>query len=189
MNGVFCFFRSPIISYSGLTVSGGGSIRARAAALRRTGRLQISVRGLGKAIRLIALIQGTFSETPGLFSSLVHLALKMKLNASCRQVPAASDGALLSASFVDQPRAALPYVAVRRKRHRRTVFHLLIAAVEPHKQAQESVTGCYITCNAAAAALVSRWWRECSVLLVGNAQFCHHCCGWYRRLRDCLLLI
>lgn len=116
MNGVFCFFsRSPIISSSGLTVSGGGSITARAAALRRTGRLQISVRVLGKAIRLIALIQGTFSETPGLFSSLVHLALKMKLNASCRQVPAASDGALLSASFIDQPHAALPYVAVRRK--------------------------------------------------------------------------
>lgn len=38
----------------------------------------------------------------------------MKLNASRRQVPAASDGALLSVSLIDQPtHAALPYVAVR----------------------------------------------------------------------------
>ena len=38
----------------------------------------------------------------------------MKSNASRRQVPAASDGALLSVSLVDQPtHAALPYVAVR----------------------------------------------------------------------------
>lgn len=115
-----CFFSSvrlPIISYRGLTVSGGGSMTVRAAALQRSDRLQISVRIFGKAIRLIALIQRTFPETSGLFSSLVHLALKMKLNASCRQVPAASDGALLFVSFIDQPHAALPYVAVRGKRH------------------------------------------------------------------------
>lgn len=36
----------------------------------------------------------------------------MKLNTSCRQVQAASDGALLFISFIDQPDAALPYVAV-----------------------------------------------------------------------------
>lgn len=37
----------------------------------------------------------------------------MKLNTSCRQVQDASDGALLFISFIDQPDAALPYVAVR----------------------------------------------------------------------------
>lgn len=37
----------------------------------------------------------------------------MKLNASRRQVQAASDGALLFVSSVDQLHAALPYVAVK----------------------------------------------------------------------------
>lgn len=88
----------------------------RAAALPRTDRLQISVRIFGNAIGLIALIRGTSPETSAvgrLFPSLVHLAKKMKLNTSCRQVQAASDGALLIVSFIDQPDAALPYVAVR----------------------------------------------------------------------------
>lgn len=88
----------------------------RAAALQRTDRLQISVRIFGNAIGLIALIQRTSPETSAvghLFSSLVHLALKMKLNTICRQVQAASDGALLFISSIDQPDAALPYVAVR----------------------------------------------------------------------------
>lgn len=136
----------------------------RAAALHRADRLQISDRIFGNAIGLIALIQGTFPETSAvgrLFSSPVHLASKMKFNTSCRQVQAASDGALLFISFNDQPdAAALPYVAVRR-----TSWHRLFPAketgfifslslffamnAEPDKQAQESVTGCYIMCNAA----------------------------------------
>lgn len=41
----------------------------------------------------------------------------MKLNARCRQVPAASDGVPLIVSIVDQPHAVLPYVAVRRILH------------------------------------------------------------------------
>lgn len=45
--------RLPIISYGGLTVSGGGSMTVRAAALPRTDRLQTSVRVLGKAIGLL----------------------------------------------------------------------------------------------------------------------------------------
>lgn len=49
MNG---FFSSvPIISYGGLTVSGGGSMTGRTAALRRTDRLQISLRIFGKCKR------------------------------------------------------------------------------------------------------------------------------------------
>lgn len=116
MGFFFSSVRLPIISYGGLTVSGGGSMTVRAAALQRTGRLQISDRIFGDAIGLIALIQGTSPETSAvgrLFPSLVHLAKKMKLNTSGRQVQAASDGALLIVSFIDQPDAALPYVAVR----------------------------------------------------------------------------
>lgn len=110
--------RLAIISYGGLTVSGGGSMTVRAAALQRAGRLQISVGVFfSSAIGADALIQRT--SPPGTtavgrpFSSLVHLALKMKLHTSCRQVQAASDGALLFISSIEQPDAALPYVAVR----------------------------------------------------------------------------
>lgn len=86
----------------------------------------------------------------------------MKLNTSCRQVQDASDGALLFISFIDQPDAALPYVAVRMvgNRYDHSVRVVLIRLFyggrlffamnsEPDKQAQESVTGRYITCNAA----------------------------------------
>lgn len=113
--GFFSSVRQPIISYGGLTVSGGGSVTVRAAALQRTVRLHVGVRVSSSAIGLIALIQRTIPETSAvgrLFSSLVHLALKMKLNTRCRQVQAASDGALLFISFIEQPYAALPYVAV-----------------------------------------------------------------------------
>lgn len=109
--------RLAIISYGGLTVSGGGSMTVRAAALQRADRLQISVGVFSNAIGADALIQRT--SPPGTtavgrpFSSLVHLALKMKLHTSCRQVQAASDGALLFISSIEQPDAALPYVAVR----------------------------------------------------------------------------
>lgn len=87
----------------------------------------------------------------------------MKLNTSCRQEQDASDGALLFISFIDQPDAALPYVAVRMVGNlydhsiRVALIRLfgvggrLVFAMnsEPDKQAQESVTGRYITCNAA----------------------------------------
>lgn len=45
---------------------------------------------------------------------------------------------------------------------------------EADKQAQESVTSYYITRNAAEPHdMVSRCWRDCSVLLVGNAHIRH----------------
>lgn len=82
----------------------------------------------------------------------------MKLNAHCRQVPAASDGVPLIVSTVDQPHAVLPYVAVRRTRHLQmdaSSFLLdgfvVVVRAEADKQAQESVTVCYITRNAAEA--------------------------------------
>lgn len=108
----------------------------RAAALQRTERLQISVRIFGDAAGFIALIRRTFPQTSavgGLFSSLLHFALKMKLNTSYRQVPAASDGALLFISFFDQPDAALPYVAVRRAD---TVYCSGIKVVKKKKSAR-----------------------------------------------------
>lgn len=75
----------------------------------------------------------------------------MKLNARCRQVPAASHG--VPVSIVDQPHAVLPYVAVRRTHSSECSVLLLdgIVAVsgEADKQAQESVTLYYITRNAA----------------------------------------
>lgn len=64
MNGFFSAVRLPIISYGGLTVSGGGSMTVRAAALQRTDRLQIGGdRIFGNEIGLIALIQWSFPET------------------------------------------------------------------------------------------------------------------------------
>lgn len=113
----FFFFRrcACLLLATEASVTGGGSMTVRAAALQRTDRFQISVCIFGNAIGLNALIQKTSPETSAvgcLFVSLVHPALKMKLNTSCRQVQAASDGALLFISFIDQPDAALPYVAV-----------------------------------------------------------------------------
>lgn len=71
MNGVFfSSVRLPIISYGGLTVSGGGSMTIRAAALQRTDRLQSSVRVFGKAIGLIAPIQRIFPETSAVGRSI-----------------------------------------------------------------------------------------------------------------------
>lgn len=58
--------RLPIISYGGLTVSGGGSMTGRAAALQRTDRLQVSVRIFGKAIGLNVVIQRTSPDTSAL---------------------------------------------------------------------------------------------------------------------------
>lgn len=83
----------------------------------------------------------------------------MKLNAHCRQVPAASDGVPLIVSTVDQPHAVLPYVAVRRTLHVQMDassflwdgFVVVNVRAEADKQAQESVTLCYITRNAAEA--------------------------------------
>lgn len=60
----------PIISYGGLTVSGGGSMTVRAAALQRTDRLQTSVRVLGKAIGLLSPIRGNFPETSAVVRSI-----------------------------------------------------------------------------------------------------------------------
>lgn len=68
--GFFSSARLPIISYGGLTVSGGGSMTVRAAALQRTDRLQISVRSLGNAIGLIAPIQRTSPETAAVGRSI-----------------------------------------------------------------------------------------------------------------------
>lgn len=74
-------------------------------------------------------------------------------------MPAASDGAQPIVSIGNQHRAPLPYVAVRgsactvRSSRSPSLVYFLSAGVslitEPDKQAQESVTGCYITRNAA----------------------------------------
>lgn len=118
MNGVF--FRlcaCLLLATEAFTVSGGGSMTVRAVALQGTDRLQISVfptmQPDSSSHWSGGLLAGT-SAVGRLFSSLAHLALKMKLNTSRRQVQAASDGALLRISFIDQLDAALPYVAVRR---------------------------------------------------------------------------
>lgn len=50
----------------------------------------------------------------------------MKLNARCRQVPAASDGVPLIVSIVDHPHAVLLYVTVRRTMHVQTDASLLL---------------------------------------------------------------
>lgn len=104
----------------------------------------------------------------------------MKSNARYRQVPAASNGVPLIVSIVDHPHAVLPYIAVRRTLgfQVNASFLLLdgIVAVsrEADKQAQESVTLYYITRNAAEPHdMVSRCWRDCSFLLVGNAHIRH----------------
>lgn len=153
------FFRLPIISYGGLTVSGGGSMTVRAAALARTDRLEISVRIFGKSNRTNRTDPEDFCWTSAVscpFLNVVHLALKMRLKTICRQVQAASDGALLFISSVYQPDASLPYVAVRGAwliscvRIKRCFAPLTqIFAMTTDKEAQESVARSYITCNAA----------------------------------------
>lgn len=75
----------------------------------------------------------------------------------------ASDGALLCSSFIRQPDASLPHVAVRGAERidckgnkpfislSRDFFVFAVVAMDaqPDKQAQESVTACYIRCDAA----------------------------------------
>lgn len=51
MGFFFSSVRQPIISYGGLTVSGGGSVTVRTAALHRTDRLEISLCIFGKCNR------------------------------------------------------------------------------------------------------------------------------------------
>lgn len=125
MNGFFFFFPPSSSSSSvGLPIISSGGLsywrwlhdgeRCSSATHQQASQQRPCV--FGTAVGLIALTRRTFPQTfvgrlPA-FKPLVHLALKMKLNTSCRQVQAASDGALLFISSIDQPDAALPYVAV-----------------------------------------------------------------------------
>ena len=147
--------RLPIISQGGLPASGAGSVTVRAAAASRAPYF-------GRCARTNRPDpQGSLLP----FSSLGHQASNMKLNASGRQVRAASDGALLPTASVEQPDAALPHVAVRGSGRRRGgdetrpgcgrnqtgafIARMPLSVGNADKQAQESMTGCYIRCNAA----------------------------------------
>lgn len=153
----------PIISSGGLTVSGGGSMTVRAAALHRTDRLQISLRIFGNAIGLIALIQpGDVSWNicgrPPVFkprSPCLEDEVKYELPSGASRIrwspafylvhrPTRCSSTSLCCGKTDNT-----YILQRNQCFLFPCRCFCALSVQPDKQAQESVTGCYIRCNAA----------------------------------------
>lgn len=134
----------------------------RAAALQRTDRLQTSVRVLGKPIGLLAPIRRTFPETSAVGRSIFEPQPPRLEDEVKRELRSGASRIRWSSAFCLVHRPAPCSTSLCCGKRGNGTFHatgaqlyfmpkslMLMLNTEPDKRAQESVTVCYITCNAA----------------------------------------